>query len=126
MEKEIKKAYLAWSEKGASYLNSMYVYDTMMDVNEALQECDEILGEVGLGIGYTSRQNEIDRLLEGRGILRIYIDMLNSYVDTKLDQPQRKDFKENATETISRIHLEDFEVDNTLGLTRNNYITGGM
>ncbi len=126
MDKEIKKAYLAWSEKGASYLNSMYVYDTMMDVNEALQECDEILGEVGLGIGYTSRQNEIDRLLEGRGILRIYIDMLNSYVDTKLDQPLRKDFKENATETISRIHLEDFEVDNTLGLTRNNYITGGM
>lgn len=54
MDKEIKKAYLAWSEKGASYLNSMYVYDTMMDVNEALQECDEILGEVGLGIGYTS------------------------------------------------------------------------
>ena len=47
-------------------------------------------------------------------------------MDDKLDQPLKKDFKKNATETISRIHLEDFEVDNTLGLTENNYITGGM
>lgn len=126
MEKETKKAYMDWSEKGVSYLNSMYVYDTMMNVDEALQECDTILSEVGLGIGYTSKQTEIDRLLEGRVTLRIYIDALNYYVDDKLDQPLRKDFKKNATETISRIHLEDFEVDNTLGLTENNYITGGM
>ena len=82
-----------WSEKGVSYLNSMYVYDTMMDVDEALQECDTILSEVGLGIGYTSKQTEIDRLLEGRGTLRCYIDALNYYVDDKLDQPLRKDFK---------------------------------
>ena len=126
MEKETKKAYMDWSEKGVSYLNSMYVYDTMMNVDEALQECDTILSEVGLGIGYTSKQTEIDRLLEGRVTLRCYIDALNYYVDDKLDQPLRKDFKKNATETISRIHLEDFEVDNTLGLTENNYITGGM
>ena len=126
MEKETKKAYMDWSEKSVSYLNSMYVYDTMMNVDEALQECDTILSEVGLGIGYTSKQTEIDRLLEGRVTLRIYIDALNYYVDDKLDQPLWKDFRENATETISRIHLEDFEVDNTLGLTENNYITGGM
>ena len=126
MEKETKKAYMDWSEKSVSYLNSMYVYDTMMNVDEALQECDTILSEVGLGIGYTSKQTEIDRLLEGRVTLRCYIDALNYYVDDKLDQPLRKDFKKNATETISRIHLEDFEVDNTLGLTENNYITGGM
>jgi len=91
-----------------------------------LQKCDEILGEAGLGLGYTSRQSDIDRLMEGRCTLRIYIDALNYYVDEKLDQPLRKDFKKNATETISRIHLEDFEVDNTLGLTENNYIPGGM
>lgn len=37
MEEEIKKAYMDWSEKGVSYLNCMYVYDTMMDVDEALR-----------------------------------------------------------------------------------------
>lgn len=126
MEEEIKKAYMDWSEKGVSYLNCMYVYDTMMDVDEALQTCDTILDEIDLGIDYTSRKKDIDRLLEGHGILHRYIDVLNCYVDDKLDQPLKKDFKKNATETISRIHLEDFEVDNTLGLTENNYITGGM
>ena len=126
MEEEIKKAYMDWSEKGVSYLNCMYVYDTMMDVDEALQTCDTILDEIDLGIDYTSRKKDIDRLLEGHGTLRRYIDVLNCYVDDKLDQPLKKDFKKNATETISRIHLEDFEVDNTLGLTENNYITGGM
>ena len=104
----------------------MYVYDTMMDVDEALQTCDTILDEIDLGIDYTSREKDIDRLLEGHGTLHRYIDVLNCYVDDKLDQPLKKDFKKNATETISRIHLEDFEVDNTLGLTENNYITGGM
>ena len=126
MDEEIKKAYLSWSEKGVCYLNSMYAYDTMVEVDQALQRCDEILGEAALGIGYTSRQSDIDRLLDGRCTLRIYIDALNYYVDDKLDQPLRQDFKKNATETISRIHLEDFEVDNTLGLTENNYIPDGM
>ena len=126
MEEEIKKAYMDWSEKGVSYLNCMYVYDTMMDVDEALQTCDTILDEIDLGIDYTSRKKDIDRLLEGHGTLHRYIDVLNCYVDDKLDQPLKKDFKKNATETISRIHLEDFEVDITLGLTENNYITGGM
>lgn len=126
MEEEIKKAYIDWSEKGVSYLNCMYVYDIMMDVDEALQTCDTILDEIDLGIDYTSREKDIDRLLEGHGTLHRYIDVLNCYVDDKLDQPLKKDFKKNATETISRIHLEDFEVDNTLGLTENNYITGGM
>lgn len=126
MEEEIKKAYMDWSEKGVSYLNCMYVYDIMMDVDEALQTCDTILDEIDLGIDYTSREKDIDRLLEGHGTLHRYIDVLNCYVDDKLDQPLKKDFKKNATETIGRIHLEDFEVDNTLGLTENNYITGGM
>ena len=126
MEEEIKKAYMDWSEKGVSYLNCMYVYDIMMDVDEALQTCDTILDEIDLGIDYTSREKDIDRLLEGHGTLHRYIDVLNCYVDDKLDQPLKKDFKKNATETISRIHLEDFEVDNTLGLTENNYIPGGM
>lgn len=126
MEEEIKKAYMDWSEKGVSYLNCMCVYDIMMNVDEALQTCDTILDEIDLGIDYTSREKDIDRLLEGHGTLHRYIDVLNCYVDDKLDQPLKKDFKKNATETISRIHLEDFEVDNTLGLTENNYITGGM
>lgn len=126
MEEEIKKAYMDWSEKGVSYLNCMYVYDIMMNVDEALQTCDTILDEIDMGIDYTSRKKDIDRLLEGHGTLHRYIDVLNCYVDDKLDQPLKKDFKKNATETISRIHLEDFEVDNTLGLTENNYITGGM
>ncbi|MCF0230501.1 MAG: hypothetical protein HUJ76_12530, partial [Parasporobacterium sp.] len=87
MDAEIKKVYLSWSEKGVSYLDIMYAYDTMLAVNDALLRCEEILGEAGLGIGYTSKQSEIDRLLEGKVTLRRYIGVLNDYVDYKLDQP---------------------------------------
>ena len=55
---ERKKAYMDWSEKGVSYLNCMYVYDIMMDVDEALQTCDTILDEIDLGIDYTSRKKQ--------------------------------------------------------------------
>ena len=57
-DEEIKKAYMDWSEKGVSYLNCMYVYDIMMDVDEALQTCDTILDEIDLGIDYTSREKQ--------------------------------------------------------------------
>ena len=61
MEEEIKKHTwigVDWSEKGVSYLNCMYVYDIMMDVDEALQTCDTILDEIDLGIDYTSRKKQ--------------------------------------------------------------------
>ncbi len=73
MDAEIKKAYLNWSEKGVSYMDIMYAYDTMLAVDEALLRCEEILGEAGLGIGYTSKQSKMDRLLKGKCILLIYI-----------------------------------------------------
>lgn len=69
MEEEIKKAYMDWSEKGVSYLNCMYVYDTMMDVDEALQTCDTILDEIDLGIDYTSRKKQ-------SGLLQILSELL--------------------------------------------------
>ena len=76
MDEEIKKAYLDWGEKGVCYLNSLYAYDTMAEADEALQRCEEILGEAGLGIGYASRKSDIDRLMEERCTLRIYICLL--------------------------------------------------
>lgn len=36
MDAEIKKVYLNWSEKGVSYIDIMYAYDTMLPVNDAL------------------------------------------------------------------------------------------
>ena len=55
MEEEIKKAYMDWSEKGVSYLNCMYVYDIMMDVDEALQTCD-----------YNPQNEQAERYVSGR------------------------------------------------------------
>ncbi len=34
MDAEIKKAYLNWSEKGVCYLNSLYAYDTLVEVDQ--------------------------------------------------------------------------------------------
>lgn len=116
MDEEVKKAYLSWAEK-YTYENVLAVFETFLETDQALVECENQLNKVGLGIGYTSQLDKQQKLQEDRGILRDYIYSLLDYVETKIDKPLCENFRLNATERISRISLDDFEVENTLGLT---------
>lgn len=126
MDQEIKRVDFNWCEKGSSQLNALQAYETLLEIDEALQACEKELDKIGLGIGYTSKSTTVDKVMEDRTTLLLYIESLQEYVEEKIDKPLYNDFKKNATETISRIRLENFEVDNTVGLTENVYIPGGM
>ncbi|MDE7332102.1 MAG: hypothetical protein K2O16_07650 [Lachnospiraceae bacterium] len=117
MDEERKKAYLGWAEKGASVLNTMQVFQTFYETDQALVECEKELEKVGLGTGYTSKLATLDKLVEDRAVLYEYVWTLLDYVETKIDKPLCENFRLHATEEISRIRLDDFEVDNTLGIT---------
>lgn len=124
MEEEVKKVSLSWSEKGVPDYDISFTYDTLLCIDKALVECNEILGEAGLGTGYESRQTTILKLEEDHYTLNRYIGCLPQYVYDTLDQPLYEAFNRGATESISRIRLEDFEVTNTLGLTEDCYVPG--
>lgn len=121
MNEEVKRIDLAWSDKMSYYEDRMYAFQRLWEIEEYIRECDEILGEVGLGIGFVSKANEIELLSEERSVLWSYISRLQSYHEYNIDNPLYKFFVNGATETISKIKLENFEVDNDLGLTVEYY-----
>ena len=124
MDEEFKKGYLRWDEKGSKRVDTRDVIPTFQEVDAALLECERQLNEVGLGTGYTSIASRLGKLVEDRETLYQYIWSLLYYIESKIDKPLKENFRLNATERISRIRLEDFEVDNTLGLTEAVYPFG--
>lgn len=121
MDEEQKKVYLTWEEKRETSVNIVSIFETFREVDEALIKCEELLCSVGHGVGYTSINGRLDKLYKDRSVLYNYIDTLPEYTEEKIDLPLRDHFRYNATERISRIHLEDFLVDNTLGVMETVY-----
>lgn len=78
MEEEVKKVSLSWSEKGVPDYDISFTYDTLLCIDKALVECNEILGEAGLGTGYESRQTTILKLEEDYYTLNRYSDVSRS------------------------------------------------
>lgn len=124
MYDEVKRVDLNWAEKMDTYESYMYAFEQLSGVDSYLQECDEILGEVGLGIDFTSKSEEIELLSEERNALWNYIAQLQSYNEANIDNPLYKSFVNGATQTMSTIRLENYTVDNTLGLTVEYFVNG--
>ena len=84
----------------------------MWEIEGYIRECDEILGEVGLGIRFVSKADEIEILSEERSALWNYISQLQSYCEVMIDNPLYKSFVNGATENMSKMRLENKEIYN--------------
>lgn len=124
MYDEVKRVDLNWAGKMDANEDYMYAFERLSWIDSYLQECDEILGEVGLGIDFTSRSEEIEILSEERDVLWNYIAQLQSYNEANIDNPLYKSFVNGATQTMSTIRLENYTVDNNLGLTVEYFVNG--
>lgn len=124
MYDEVKRVDLNWAGKMDANEDYMYAFERLSWIDSYLQECDEILGEVGLGIDFTSRSEEIEVLSEERDVLWNYIAQLQSYNEANIDNPLYKSFVNGATQTMSTIRLENYTVDNNLGLTVEYFVNG--
>lgn len=124
MYDEVKRVDLNWAGKMDANEDYMYAFERLSWIDSYLQECDEILGEVGLGIDFTSRSEEIEVLSEERDVLWNYIAQLQSYNEANIDNPLYKSFVNGATKTMSTIRLENYTVDNNLGLTVEYFVNG--
>lgn len=125
MNTEVKKVSDSWEAKCNSTVEWMSCGERLLEIDGILQECDAILQEVGLGTGFISKRTELEGLLEDKRVLWEYVPMLPDFVNYYLDEPLYKAFNQHATETISRIKLEDFWVDagenNQIGITESYY-----
>ena len=62
MNEEVKRVSQFWEEKFGSNIDSMYYENRLLEIDLTLQECDEILEEVGLEIGFISKESELENL----------------------------------------------------------------
>lgn len=88
-------------------------------VDDALQECENILNKVSLSIEYTSIKEEMKKVIYDAGVLCNYVGGIGldiAWIDTELHD----DFTKNATETVSRIKADEIV---TTSLDPNDKIT---
>jgi hypothetical protein len=76
------------------------------------------------GIDYSDQSRNIEKVIANLCVLASYISDLPTDIVNALDDPLYKHFKNGATETLSRIRLEDFKTANDLGLKSYNQVRG--
>ena len=125
MNEEMKRVSPFWEEKFGSQVDCMYYEDRLLAIDRTLQECDEILEDVGLGTGFISKRSELEYLFDDKRTLWKYVLALPDFMSYYLDEPFYKALNQHATETISLIKPEDFSVnageDNQIGITESYY-----
>ena len=62
MNEEVKRVSQFQEEKFGSNVDSMYYENRLLEIDLTFRECDEILEEVGLEIGFISKESELENL----------------------------------------------------------------
>ena len=82
-----------------------------------LYSCNAKLASVSVEpCSYQFQADKIEKMTQDLQILQRYAGSAPDYVWDTLDNPLYVDFKNNATESLSQIILDDFYTDNTIGM----------
>lgn len=110
---------------GVTFL-TVHMVETLLDMNSELAKIDELLVDAGVeGIYHTNQEENICYSAEMLGELLAYSSNLAFYALELIDKPLYKNFNLNATESISRIKVEDYSTENTLGITYTAHTSHG-
>ena len=93
------------------------IQSTLEGIEEKFEKCNDKLASVSVGpCSYQFQANKIEKMTQDLQILQRYAGSAPDYVWDTLDNPLYVDFKNNATESLSQIILDDFYTDNTIGM----------
>ena len=93
------------------------IQSTLEGIEEKFEKCNDKLASVSVGpCSYQFQANKIERMTQDLQLLQSYASSAPDYVWETLDNPLYVDFKNNATESLSQIILDDFYTDNTIGM----------
>ena len=93
------------------------IQSTLEGIEEKFEKCNDKLASVSVGpCSYQFQADKIERMTQDLQLLQSYASSAPDYVWETLDNPLYVDFKNNATESLSQIILDDFYTDNTIGM----------
>ena len=93
------------------------IQSTLEGIEEKFEKCNDKLASVSVGpCSYQFQADKIEKMTQDLQILQRYAGSAPDYVWETLDNPLYVDFKNNATESLSQIILDDFYTDNTIGM----------
>ena len=93
------------------------IQSTLEGIEEKFEKCNDKLAGVSVGpCSYQFQADKIERMTQDLQLLQSYASSAPDYVWETLDNPLYMDFKNNATESLSQIILDDFYTDNTIGM----------
>jgi hypothetical protein len=115
---ETKKMMLIFADRGIqSGWSADSIQSTLEGIEEKFEKCNDKLASVSVGpCSYQFQADKIERMTQDLQLLQSYASSAPDYVWETLDNPLYVDFKNNATESLSQIILDDFYTDNTIGM----------
>ena len=96
--------------------------ESLLSIDSVLVSCEEQLDKVDLGVNYESQEAKLDKALTDRGYIEKYLENVQVYVLTNLDEKLYKWFNNGPTEAISTISLDDYSTEDHKSEIYCNYI----
>ena len=123
---EVKVADEAFAYNSSITFLPIHLAESLISMNTELAKIDELLVDGGVeSIYHINQEDNIDYSMEMLGELLAYSSDLAFYALELIDKPLYKNFNLNATESISRIKVEDYSTENTLGITYTTHASYG-
>lgn len=123
---EVKVADEAFAYNSSITFLPIHLAESLISMNAELAKIDELLVDDGVeSIYHINQEDNIDYSMEMLGELLAYSSDLAFYALELIDKPLYKNFNLNATESISRIKVEDYSTENTLGITYTAHTSHG-
>ena len=119
---EIKQVDYAFSENGNVNFHIFELLDYLNNLNSCLSELDELLMDGGIdGIDHKNFGEDIEYSCEMLMELIGYSATAATTAGSLIDLPLYEGFNHHATEALSRIHLDDYSIENNLGICHTVY-----
>ena len=116
MSEKKKVVMKDWEIKKPKGFSAGYTISQIRKIESCFDSCDNLLHQIGLNLGYSSKRSKFINAIENISVIINYVDEIVYEIVGTIDIPLRDSFNSGATETISRIHVEDIETSNTIGV----------
>lgn len=94
-------------------------------IEDAFRDCNsELSGAEMPPLTYSFQADAISEMTENMMKLQVYAGTVRNQIYLELDNPLYQHFKDNATETLSQIILDEITTDNTIGMEEYYEVAG--
>ena len=113
----VKRIDCSFFDKAVYVSASDILQSSLENIEGIFKECNGLLSEAGMPeCSYAFQEGAISEMTGNLETLLLYVETANDHVWEELDHSLYMDFKDNATETLSRIVLEEISTENTFGM----------